>query len=148
MNSRLTGHYLPSIQLLFGDGDQDGGLLKTVGGLLLRVQAAPSTNELSFSLLASKHERTQVYLAPVNDTSDASCGDDEDKDDDTLMVKVKLPLLDVKGSAVLMCASFAIAPPSALSLEACHDDEATDGSSVNGTSQCEYAFALLAREVY
>jgi hypothetical protein len=125
-------------QFLFGDGDQDDGLLKTVGGLLLKVQPPKdeqSPSQYEYSLLASKHDRTQVYLAPVNDTSDAGCEDDTNGD--VLTVRVKLPLMDMKGSAIEMCASVGNAPPSAMSLESCRQEETTENMSMNGTSQCE-----------
>lgn len=144
------------MQLLFGDGINDGGLLKTLGGLVLHVekaQAPTSDAVYSFSLMASKNDRTQVYLAPANRTATVGPNDNEETPNaaslasanDTIAVKITLPLLGANGTAVLMCASYAVAPPSALNLEACHDDTSTPTNQAvkTGSSQCESLISLL-----
>lgn len=114
---------ISALQLLFGDGISDSGLLKRLGGLVLHVEAGNATKAhdvYTFSLMASKRERTQVYLAPVAGNEARN---------DSVVVKVTLPLLNAAGSPLLMCASVPLTPPSELTLEACSDGETSQPPS-------------------
>lgn len=103
---------------------------------------SPTSHQpFSFSLKASKHERTQVYLSSVNSSGMPSEADTASSNG-TMVVKVTLPMLNATGSPVLMCASFVTTPPSALNLEACGDEDENSGDKAKsvGTSQREYLY--------
>lgn len=87
----------------------------------------------SLSLITDKNQRTQVFLAPVNDSSSDGLTS-MTASNDSMAVKITLPFVNSTGSAVLMCAAVAIAPPSVLTLESCGKD---NESQAKGTSQCK-----------
>ncbi|UZJ57208.1 hypothetical protein CBS101457_006528 [Exobasidium rhododendri] len=133
-----TLSFIPGIitisNLLFGDAQTDG-LLKKLGGLVLRVEASNSSSSshqlFSYRLLASEHERSQVYLSPVNESSFGQTPSDSmDKNEtDSIVVQMKLPMLNAKGSPMTMCASFNTSLPIALDMQACTDNQTTSSES-------------------
>ncbi|CEH15116.1 hypothetical protein CBOM_02913 [Ceraceosorus bombacis] len=149
--------------LLFGND----GVLKKLGGLVLHAEPAAANsaqrmvqdgkaNSLyNYSLMASKNERTQVWLmaADVNSTAstpaanatvsarDAPGSQPATKpsgfENDTTVVRVALPIVDDQGEPVLYCATFAKKPPSSLELTPCGEDpsEKNPAASQSDSSQ-------------
>jgi hypothetical protein len=139
--------------LLFGDA----GLVKKLGGLVLhaepaggaRTLAAQSTaSAYNYSLMASKGERTQVWLMATDansttvksDATNATFAPSPTFNNDTTTVRVALPIVNDKGEPVLYCATFAKLPPSTLDLTPCAEDasESQPEAANAPTSQREH----------
>lgn len=142
--------------LLFGD-DTSAGLLHQLGGLVLHVDVShrnatstDSTNasnkssnsstgerEYAFSLMASKNQRTQVYLSTINTNATTTENLDHGSLNRTMnAVQVLLPLVSEEGKASLLCATYASKPPSTLNLETCRDANATE----DGTTSQRFSY--------
>lgn len=159
-------------QMLFGDGKHDKGLLGKLGGLLLTVEpdqqpsagdnstASSPTNGVApaqaaqasfrYSLIASKKQKTQVYLVPVHqaDTVMATSNDptsgtnaSASAGNDTMTVKMMLHMLDSTGTPVVKCASYGATPPTDMNVETCTGETQpsadSNGNATNASKQRE-----------
>lgn len=92
--------------------------------------AGMPSGHFTYSLMASKSERTQVYLVPQNETTSSGSSSSSNSTEVTATnqetVKIVVPLLNAtSGEPMNWCATFAQKPPSPLELWPCDDNNST-----------------------